>query len=108
MRFSRTIHILNNSLSPGILILHTAVRNKLVVPATKSPGAILNARSAARKGVGQEARNNAGTQRLQSLDYSIHPCMLPFGPAFGCSNLLLADLVQPKTCWNDGICRTAV
>ena len=45
----------------------------------------------------------AGIQRLKSLDYSIHPCMLPFGPALGCSNLLQADLVQPKTCWNDGI-----
>ena len=69
----------------------------------------------------------AGIQRLESMDYSIHPCMLPLlhpsmgyalqailrlfkidpvkfvGPAFGCSNLLQADLVQPKTCWNDGI-----
>ena len=75
---------------------HTAVRNKFVVPA------------------------DAGTQRLKSLDYSIHPCMLPLlhpsmgsaqrasfqlfkfdpvkfvGPAFGCSNLLQADLVQLK------------
>ena len=45
----------------------------------------------------------AGIQRLKSLDYSIHPCMLPFGPAFGCSNLLQADLVRLKTCRNDGV-----
>jgi hypothetical protein len=25
----------------------------------------------------------------------------PGGPAVGCSNLLLADLVQLKTCWDD-------
>jgi len=43
----------------------------------------------------------AGIQCLKSLDYSIHPCMLPFGPAFGCSNLLQADLVRPKTCRDD-------
>ena len=26
----------------------------------------------------------------------------PYGPAVGCSNLLLADLVRLKTCRNDG------
>ena len=43
----------------------------------------------------------AGIQHLKSLDYSIHTCMLPFGPAFGCSNLLPADLVRPKICRDD-------
>ena len=75
---ARSLFLLFNKGS-GPLLLHTAARNKFVLPA------------------------EAGIQRLKSLDYSIHPCMLPFGPAFGCSNLLQADLVQPKTCWNDGI-----
>ena len=44
----------------------------------------------------------AGIQRLKSLDYRIHPCIPPYGPAFGCSILLQADLVRPKTCRNDG------
>jgi hypothetical protein len=44
----------------------------------------------------------AGIQRLKSLDYEIHPCISSCGPAIGCSNLLLADLVRPKTCRNDG------
>jgi len=35
-----------------------------VMPATKSPGAILNARSAARWAEGKEARSNADIQRL--------------------------------------------
>ncbi len=43
----------------------------------------------------------AGIQRLKPLDYEIHPCISSCGPAVGCSNLLLADLVRPKTCWND-------
>ena len=41
-----------------------------------------------------EARSNAGIQRLKSLDYSIHPCMLSFGPAFGCSLKLMDSILN--------------
>jgi len=30
----------------------------------------------------------------KSLDYRIHPCILPFGPAFGCSNSIQLNLVR--------------
>ena len=36
----------------------------------------------------------AGIQRLKSLDYSINPCMLPFGPAFGCSLKLMDSILN--------------
>ena len=68
-----------SGISSSCLLRHTAVRNKFVVPV------------------------EAGIQRLKSLDYEIHPCISSCGPAIGCSNLLQADLVQPKTCWNDDI-----
>lgn len=38
---------------------------------------------------------------VKSLDYEIHPCISYYVPAFGCSNLLQADLVPLKTCGND-------
>jgi len=63
----------------SLLRMHTVVRDKLVMPA------------------------EAGIQRLKSLDYEIHPCISSCGPALGCSNLLLADLVRLKTCRNDGV-----
>ena len=37
----------------GLLLAHTAVRNKLVMPATNSIGSNLNARSAARRAKGR-------------------------------------------------------
>ena len=45
----------------------------------------------------------AGIQRLKSLDYRIHPCILPCGPAIGCSNSIQLNLVRLKTCRNDGV-----
>ena len=37
----------------------------------------------------------------KSLDYEIHPCISPCGPAIGCSNLLPADLVPIEALGND-------
>jgi hypothetical protein len=54
LRFSRTIVFFRFvHKCTGLLLAHTAVRNELVMPA------------------------EAGIQRLKSLDYRIHPCILP-------------------------------
>lgn len=44
----------------------------------------------------------AGIQRIVSLGYEILPCISSCGPAFGYSNLLLAELVRLKTYRDDG------
>ncbi len=98
------------------------------MPATNPNGSDLNARSAARratnfagskiecpkdspKGELQDVIRNGrkpevtpassvfGQERHWIMKY-IH-VFHPGGPAVGCSNLLLADLVQLKTCWDD-------
>jgi hypothetical protein len=50
LRFSRTIVFFRFvPKGTGLLLAHTAVRNKLVLPATNQNGSDLNARSAARR-----------------------------------------------------------
>jgi len=40
--------------------------------------------------------------QCKPLDYRLHPCILPCGPAFGCSNSIQLNLVLLKTCRNNG------
>jgi len=65
------------------------IRNRNhVIPADKYAWSMFERTKCGPKGERQEACSNAGIQRVESLDYRIHPCILPCGPAFGCSNLL--------------------
>ena len=97
MKFYRRNHVISADKYAGSIFERTKCGP------TNSAGPNLNSQRLARRaepmdgwsnGVGQEARSNAGIQRLKSLDYEIHPCISSCGPAFGCSLKLMDSILN--------------